>query len=261
MLRLLIFIKQILRYLIVSLLFQNTPAYAVENNFGHRIFQIQKKMALRGSALAQYKLATFYEFGISVEPNLSEAKTWYEISAKKNNEAAKKRLVYLDVKENGFKPSNEQWLKDVKNGADSGKGNDFIILGQLHHSGLAVKKDLQKALSFLQQASLQGLNEVNDEINIIKEKLALKQKQSKPAEPEKTKVVAKVPAKENVQPKPEFSDKTQKKKIPAKKEIIPKKSISKKAKREKYEAAMKKLREENLLLDQQQEWSESTDDE
>ncbi|VAW58719.1 hypothetical protein MNBD_GAMMA08-2759, partial [hydrothermal vent metagenome] len=176
MLRLLVFIKWIFRYLIISLLFQNTPAYADENNFGHRIFQIQKKMALRGSALAQYKLATFYEFGISVKPNLNEAKSWYEVSAKKNNKSAKKRLVYLEVKENGFKPSNEQWLKEVINDANSGKGNDLIILGQLHHRGLGVKKDLHKALSFLEQASLQGLHEINGEIDNIKEKLALKQK-------------------------------------------------------------------------------------
>ena len=41
--------------------------------FGNSVFQFQKRMASKGNTSAEYKLGTFYEFGISVPSNIEEA--------------------------------------------------------------------------------------------------------------------------------------------------------------------------------------------
>jgi len=82
-------------FFLIYLLFNIINVNADENSFGYRVFVLQKGMALRGSTLAQHKLGTFYEFGISVEPDPDEAIIWYKKAAEKNNKAAIDRLIYL----------------------------------------------------------------------------------------------------------------------------------------------------------------------
>lgn len=158
----------ILAFLTISLWVCSAFSYAGEGDFGYRVFEIQKKFAIKGSRLAQYKLGTFYEFGISVKPNPQEAIVWYKKSASKNSKQAKNRLLYLDIKLNGYKkPKHDNWVAKIKDEASSGNVHSIILLGQLNHYGLGVKKDLTIALSLLREASSRGYAEIDFEIDEI----------------------------------------------------------------------------------------------
>jgi len=243
-------------FILTCLLFHVVLANADENSFGYRIFVMQKKLALKGSVLAQYKLGTLYEFGISVEPNTDEAIIWYKKASEKGNKAASNRLIYLDIKQNGYTQTTQsEWLKKIIDEARIGNVHSLIILGQLYHQGIAVNKDLEKAHFMLQKASSEGHTEVDLEIEEINRKLS---------QTNETKIVKEVSA--PVKQKPVVSKIP---KEPIKKKIKLKKTVAKKpvkktgtkeskeSKRKRYEEVMRKQREEQLILDKQQQWSEA----
>lgn len=236
-------------FILIFLLFQNTSLKADESSFGYRIFVMQEKQANRGNALAQFKLGTFYEFGISVKPDTEKAKMWYEKAVKKKNNAATNRLIYLDIKQNGYEaPLHAGWLTNVQSKAKNSNANALIILGQLHQHGLGVNKDLKKALGFLEHASSLGHTELYKEIAAINKQL----------NPDSNKLIKKKAeiAKKDKKPKPV--------KAPPKKKAVKKAKVKKSdtaiLKRKKYEETMRKLYLENLILQEQQEWTEEEEE-
>ncbi|MCW8933873.1 MAG: sel1 repeat family protein [Gammaproteobacteria bacterium] len=237
------------------ILFQSTLLKADVNSFGHRIFIMQEKQAQKGNTLAEYKLGTFYEFGISVKPDTEKAKIWYEKAAKKKYNPATDRLLYLDIKQHGYKKSSHaNWLSNISRKAKNGRANALILFGQMHHHGLGVKKDLNKAIELLSKASSLGHTEVDREIGEIKQKIASKNKAvEKPAEKKQPEVAKKVVKK-----------KTKAVKAAPKKARIKKSAKNKEReaalKRQKYEETMRKLRQEALILEQQQEWTEKNEE-
>jgi TPR repeat protein len=238
------------------LLLQPNAVNADENSFGYRIFGIQKKLALKGSTLAQYKLGTFYEFGISVKPNPTEAMLWYKKSSAKGNKAAANRIVFLEMKQKGLdSKSQSEWLSKIKVEAASGNVHSIIILGQLYHHGLAVNKNLNKAVELLNKASMRGHTEVDAEIDEIN--ALISPEQATQSEP----VVKKDKIKKNqiIAALPDKAVKTKKvKSKPAnKKSKKQTKEESRESKRQRYEEAIRKQQQESQLLDDQQNWSES----
>jgi len=240
---------------------------ASEGDFGHRIFMLQKKQAVKGSTFAQYKLGTFYEFGISVKPDSNEAKIWYEKAAEKNNKPAANRLTYLEIKKLGYNKSKHlAWVNKIINETQQSNVHSMIILGQLYHRGLAVNQDLEKAIKLLRKASSRGHTEVDNEIAEINKIL---QKDNPSPEPAITaeaivedvqEPVIEQPKKETVKakpPKPEAALKKQKKKKKAKKTN----KKSEEERRRRYEKAMRKQYREELILQSQQEWSEDEEEE
>ncbi len=244
---------------ISSLLSISTVTTADENAFGYRIFEIQKKHAIKGSTLAQYKLGTFYEFGISVKPNPEEAKVWYEKAAKKRNKPAADRLIYLELKQRGFRPEDSAWINKIKEEARKGNVHSTIILGQLHHYGIAVRKDLKRAVKLLRKASSRGHTEVDDEVSAIEKQLNKNKPKEKPVKEQQAESVQKKSAEKSSPPKAEPVKKAPpkpKKKKSTKKSATVESTIKEEERRRKYEKAMRKQYHEALILQQQQEWSE-----
>ena len=239
-------------FFLICLLLQSPIIKADENSFGHRVFVMQEKQANKGNTLAQFKLGTFYEFGISVKPDAEKARMWYEKAARKKNKAAVDRLVYLDIKQRGYNESlHSKWLSKVSTNAKNGNANALIILGQLHHHGLGVNKDLKKAAQLLNHASSLSHTEVDREIEDIKRKIASKDKKmtEKKSQKEIKKVDKKKAKPAKVTPKKAKVNKSEKNK--EKKAIL---------KRKKYEETMRKLRQEELILQQQQDWTEESEE-
>ncbi len=234
-------------FILSLLLLPISIAHADESSFGYLIFKTQKKMALRGSTLAQYKLGTFYEFGISVPPSDAEAISWYKKAAKKKNKSAINRLIYLDIKKNGYIPSkHSNWLKDITENINSGNANTYILVGQLYQHGLGVRRNLTKAVKLLEKASALGHAEIDPEIDAIHKKLSK----------HKNKSIAAVRVKKTPKKKTVSAKKSKKSvnKKPVTKKI---KTVSKEEKRRRYESALRKQYREALILQQQQEWSEA----
>jgi TPR repeat protein len=216
--------------------------------FGARIFMFQEKLAKKGNVRAQYKLGTLYEFGVSVKPNIEQARHWYQLASKKDYLPAINRYTYLEVRASGFVPEkHNQWLSGLIQQADTAEANALILLGQMHRHGIGVAKDLQKSLALLSRASSLGHTEIDAEIDEIsreiekRDAVSIENKKRKALINKKKKAVALKKRNE------EKRKKNQEKKK--------QKAADEKLRR--YEEAMRKLREEELLLEQQQKWAES----
>lgn len=235
---------------ITGFLFLSSHLQAVElGNFGSRIFQFQQKLADRGNVLAQYKLGTLYEFGVSVPASVEQAKIWYEKAAKKEYVPAINRLIYLEIIQSGFdQKKHGQWFDKLQEQASLADANALILLGQMRHNGVHVKTDLVKALALLSQASSLGHTEVDSEIDAIQRKIE-KNNQESDAKRNKVKSQSE-PDKKTVK----SSKKQEKLIVPDTKKIDER--LSKEAKHRRYEEAMRKLQQEAQMLEEQQKWAE-----
>jgi TPR repeat protein len=197
-------------------------------SFGDAIFLFQEKMAQKGDVLAQYKLGTLYEFGISVQPDIEKARHWYQLAAKSDYQPAINRYTYLDIKANGFvAQKHNQWLAALKKQAEMSEPNAVILLGQMYHHGIGESKDLNKALKLLSHASSLGHTEIESEIDQISLE---KDSQNKAMQQQK------------------LDDEIRRKK---------QKDDEMAEKRRRYDEVMRKYREEQKIIDDQQEWVES----
>lgn len=219
-------------------------------SFGDRIFQFQKKLAQNGNKLAQYKLGTLYEFGVSVEPNMEAAREWYHKAASQDYEPAVNRLTYLDVKQNGFdEDKHGEWMKRVFQRVDENEADALILLGQMNRHGIVVDKNLNLAVGLLQRASSLGHTEVDSQIDELKREI-LDKKAAKKARKVKKAQKPKVAKKKS---RPATTKKVSKKSS----SNNARKKAEREAKRQRYQEAMRKFYKETLLLQQQQEWAES----
>lgn len=240
--------------LVVSVLFSvlllQTPSFAVDlGSFGDRIFSFQEKLAKSGNKLAQYKLGTLYEWGVSVDPDMNAATEWYQKSADQNYEPAINRLTFLEVKQHGYNEEKHgQWFDRVMKRVDENEPDALILLGQMNRAGIVVEKNLNLAVVLLQKASSLGHTEVDSQIDELKREIREAKAAQKAAEPEPKKA----------EPKPAPQPKVVKKAEPAPSTTdADKAAAEREAKRKRYEEAMRKLYQESQVLEQQQDWAES----
>lgn len=253
-------------FVFITALFQAFNLNAVElGAFGDRIFSFQKKLALKGNTLAQYKLGTLYEFGVSVEPNIKEASIWYNKAANKSYVPAINRLTFLEIKQKGYVPAkHDTWFKGLITQIEKEEPNALILYGEMHRDGIKVKKNLDKALVFLEKASSYGHTEIDSEIDAIYVQIENRDQQAESSKQSKAeKKSKKKPAKKTAKKQAKKSDKKVAKKSSKKKKKDDKANQAniKEAKRLKYEKAMLQLRREAVLMQEQQQWSESDEDE
>ncbi|MBT8112724.1 MAG: SEL1-like repeat protein, partial [Gammaproteobacteria bacterium] len=194
------------------------------------VFRFQQKMAERGHAQAQYKLAMMYETGSGVNKNMVSASVWYRLAATQNYKPAKHRLTYLTIQQNGFDKEHEAWLKNLKRDAVYGDGEALFLLGQMHAQGIGVKKDLKKSISILKKAT--GANVLASESELLRVQ-AEYQKQLAAQN--------KKPVKKAVQAKPQLSEKQKQKLREQRLQRLEKKRI---------------VRQQKLLAEQQRKLAE-----
>ena len=219
-------------------------AYAADalGDFGARVFQFQEKLAMKGNHLAQYKLGTMYELGVAVESNLDEALGWYQKSADQGYQPAKNRITYLEIQHRGYdKNRHEKWLKDVQNSAQSLESDAILLLGQMYHYGVAVDKDLDQALALLSRASSLGHTEIDNEIAAVEVELRAR---------EKAKQDAQQAAQQ--QQKQSVSEAARSREEQARLEA----EAIKAEKRRRYEETIRKIMEEQRIIEEQQRWAE-----
>ncbi|HEY9200237.1 MAG TPA: tetratricopeptide repeat protein [Gammaproteobacteria bacterium] len=226
------------------------PLYAVDlGSFGERIFQFQEKLANDGNRLAQYKLGTLYEFGVSVPPDQEQARQWYQQSASQGYQPAIDRLTYLEVRQNGYDEKlHREWFERVLSQAEAYEADSLILLGQMNRHGIVVEKNINMAVNLLQQASSQGHTEVDSQIDELKREIYANQQRIKARQQQEA-----AKAKPVAPPRPKAAPA---KVVEQPAEAEPTKDEME-ARRRRYEEAMRELYKEELLLQQQQEWAES----
>lgn len=270
-------LNRLIFFIFLSLLLPiNTYAGEV-NGHSSNVFKFQEKLANKGNARAQYKLACMYENGVGIERDIKQAKHWYSMASDAGVKAASDRMTYLSIKQQGYdKARDAEWLDGIKKDAKTSKGDAMFLLAQLYREGIGVKKDLAKSLSILDQVSLLGAADVEDEVALIQQEVATNKKVERAArkkriekaqlaqqkKEQKIALVTKMERQEvnKAQPNKELQLVKQ-----AEKEKIAQQAIHEE-KIKRYKKAMLALKLEQQKIDEQQAWAaggdlESVDDE
>ena len=194
-------------------------------NQSSNVFNFQQKLAINGNVNAQYKLGFMYEVGEGVEADIEQAKHWYKLAAEAGSSQAEQRNTYLTIKEHGYdKDKYAEWLNGIKKDAGQRKPDAVLLLGQLHHQGLGVKKDLKQSLELLNLVNVLGAANVEKEIGVIQRQIKAQKK---------------------------YSQQKQVKRVENEKHLEVTLDV-KSEKRKKYEAVMQQLRMEQQQIDQLQ---------
>ena len=221
-------------------------------NQSNNVFKFQQRLANNGNVNAQYKLAYMYETGDGTKASFDKALHWYDRAAKSGLKKADQRNTYLMVKELGYdKKLHAGWLNAVKGEATNREADAMLLLGQLYRQGIGVRKNLNKSLSLLNQVSILGDADVDNEIESIYVEIDAAKARRTVAKKKKAKVIASKPA-------TKAKVKVAKKKAPKKvttatvaKKLTEKERIQAEKVR-RYEQAMLKLKLEQQLIDEQQ---------
>ena len=134
------------------------------------LFDFQMKLAQKGNAEAQLKVGGMYETGFGVKKDMNEARKWVEKAAAQGNETAGFKLLYWDMLKNGMKGDNKNKYTEMAKKADAGNGFAMYYVAMVYANGAGVKVDYDKALDWLNKATLVGILEAEREVEKVREK-------------------------------------------------------------------------------------------
>jgi TPR repeat protein len=220
------------------------------------VFKFQHKLAIKGNARAQFKLACMYESGEGTELNIEQAKHWYSLASKAGMKAAGDRYTYLMVKEQGYdQAKHSDWLASIKTDAKTHKSAAMFLLGQLYREGLGVNKDLNKSFKLLSEVSVSGDADVDDDLAMIQEEIEAENKAKLQKKREKEKARVAQAKKEQQQKELKAAKEPQKEQKTTKEQESDAEQVALAEKVRKYEKAMMQLHREQQLINDQQAWS------
>ena len=133
------------------------------------LFDFQMKLAQKGNAEAQFKVGEMYESGTGVKQDMAEATNWITKAAGQNHETANFKLLYWDLEKNGVTDGNKAKVDELKAKAESGNGQAQYYVGKMYANGIGMKKNPDKAMSWLNKAALVGVLQAEPEIVKIRE--------------------------------------------------------------------------------------------
>jgi TPR repeat protein len=216
------------------------------------VFNFQQKLAKSGNVHAQYKLATMYEKGDGVKADIEQAKYWYNLASNAGSTSAKQRNTYLIVKEQGYdQAKHADWLNSIEKDASAHNADAVLLLGQLYHQGLGVKKDLDKSLELLNQVRVLGAANVENEIASIRQEIAANKKAAQ-LKQEKRELEKAQSQQAKKQLKIEQQNAREIESQANKQKQAEAAILSKAEKRKKYEEVMRQLKLEQQQIDEQQ---------
>jgi TPR repeat protein len=111
-----------------------------------------RKSAEQGHAMAQYGLATIYEYGNGVNQDYREAFYWYTKSAKQGHPNAQLNLGSMYLHGEGVGVDYEKAYELFRKSALQGEPLAIFNIGQMYTAGAAVQKSNVMALAHYQIA-------------------------------------------------------------------------------------------------------------
>ncbi len=133
------------------------------------LFDFQMTMAKKGNAEAEYKVGEMYETGFGVKKDMNEAMNWTTKSASQGHETAKFKLLYWDIEKNGLTEANKAEVEVLKAKASEGNPQAQFYVGKMHAHGVGVKKNSNKAITWLNKAALVGVLAAERELLTVRE--------------------------------------------------------------------------------------------
>jgi hypothetical protein len=125
-----------------------SPVVTAGDDIWQSLFNEKLQEAKQGDSNAQFDVASMYQNGRGVEPDLSKATEWYNKSAVQKNPKAISRLKILQA--------NEERFKKVLAQADNGDTESQYKLGKMYTEGAGVSIDHAKATEAFKSAAAQG---------------------------------------------------------------------------------------------------------
>ncbi len=118
------------------------------NDIWQNLFKEKLQEAKQGNSNAQYDVASMYQNGRGVSPDLGKATKWYKKSAAQDNVKAVNRLRLMEA--------NEERFKKVLAQAEKGNSDSQYKLGKMYSEGIGVSIDNAKAAKAFESAASQG---------------------------------------------------------------------------------------------------------
>jgi len=112
------------------------------------LFNEKLQEAKQGNSNAQFDVASMYQNGRGVKPDLGKATEWYKKSATQKNPQAISRLKLLE--------ENEERFKKVQAQAEKGNAESQYKLGKMYTEGTGVNIDYARATAAFKSAAEQG---------------------------------------------------------------------------------------------------------
>jgi len=133
------------------------------------LFDFQMKLAKKGNVEAQFKVGEMYETGFGVKEDKAEAMTWITKAAEQGHETAGFKLLYWDIEKNGVNDANKVEYEALKTKANEGDPQAQYYVGKMYSRGVGVKRNSNKAISWLNKAALVGVLEAEREVALVRE--------------------------------------------------------------------------------------------
>ena len=118
------------------------------NDIWQSLFNEKLQEAKQGDSNAQFDVASMYQNGRGVTPDLNKAIEWYKKSAAQKNQKAVSRLKIHEA--------NEERFKKVLALADKGNAESQYKLGKMYTEGAGVSINHDKASAAFENAAKQG---------------------------------------------------------------------------------------------------------
>lgn len=133
------------------------------------LFDFQMKLAKKGNVEAQFKVGEMYETGFGVKKDMAKASTWINKAASQGHETAGFKLLYWDLEKNGLNDTNKEKLDALKAKAKADDPQAQYYIGKMLAYGVGVKKNADKAITWLNKAALVGVLEAEREMVTVRE--------------------------------------------------------------------------------------------
>jgi len=136
------------RTVLTLILLLTTSLAMGANDIWQNLFKEKMQEAKQGDSNAQYDVASMYQNGRGVSPDMAKATEWYKKSAAQDNIKAVNRLKLLEA--------NKERFKKVLAQAEKGDSDSQYKLGKMYSEGIGVSIDNAKAAKAFESAAIQG---------------------------------------------------------------------------------------------------------
>lgn len=119
-------------------------------------FMQVQKIAHQGNALAQYKLASMYNFGDGVEENINKAFQWMKKSAEQNDMKSQYVVSMMYTQGLGTEENHKNAFSWMKKSADQGYADAQHQLAKMYDMGIGVKQDFHQAVKWFEKSAAHG---------------------------------------------------------------------------------------------------------
>ena len=138
------------------------------NKYNGNALNTFKKLAKKGSKIAQVELAKLYEEGTMIKQDYKEAMRWYKKAAEQGDIRALFKIGWFYEKGIGIKQSYRKAFNVYKKYTKLGNRAALYKLGEYYGEGYVVGRSNKKAIKYYKECNFNIRKYIDEEINYLK---------------------------------------------------------------------------------------------